>query len=304
MEAGDYITAANSAVAGGAVAVAWWQARVAKQATNAQLEAQRAQRDQARDERDKADCPRFIVQETDVRGGEGAALEVIAVIKQTAGSDLDEARVTVHLNHEPARVIGGAEDGTLLWPHTGINAMRHLKLLAPDGHRGLLEIRADLVCREAGGERTWTCRVFGYPQAEWEQILENAASPSATDDTDDQVTDTTDTTDTTDAAHTTEAAEPRGRRAARDTPTPLSSLHTTPTRPATPHPPSAALRRELQAMTHWRTTLPHFPDDAHRLPFPEAVYPTLVHPEDIGMLAVTPVLTSTAGRSDLEDGIW
>ncbi|MEV5982295.1 hypothetical protein [Streptomyces sp. NPDC052114] len=289
MEAGDYITAANSAVAGGAVAIAWWQARVAKQATDAQLAAQREQRDLARDERDKADCPRFIVQETDVRESEGDALEVIAVIKQTAGADLDEAKVTVHLNHEPAHVIGGSEDGTLLWLHTGPTAMRHLRLLAPAGLSGLLEIRADLVCREAGGIRTWTCRVFGYPQTEWEQIVRNTASPALPPPppltgppgpaSPDGLS-----TDAPDAGDSGDAEEPRGA----------------------PHPLAAADRRSqgLRFMLHWHTTLPRPGGGAHRPPVPQVLYPTLVHPEDAGLLAVTPVLTRTAGRSVPEDGIW
>ncbi|MCF3120585.1 hypothetical protein IPZ68_12865 [Streptomyces arenae] len=283
MEAGDYITAANSAVAGGAVAVAWWQARVAKQATDAQLAAQRAQQDLARDERDKADCPRFIVHETDVREGEGDAPEVIAVIKQTAGADLDEARVTVHLNEEPAHVIGGREDGTFLWLHTGPTAMRHLRLMAPVGHSGLLEIRADLVCREAGGTRTWTCRVFGYPQGEWEQIVRNTASPPLP------------------PPPPLSTSAPASRDAAG-----TAAPDDTGELPGTTRHLAAPDRRSqgLQFMMHWQTALRRSADDAHRLPVPRVVYPTLVHPEDAGLLAVTPVLTSSAGRSDPEDDIW
>uniref|UniRef100_UPI0034DF2044 hypothetical protein n=1 Tax=Streptomyces flavofungini TaxID=68200 RepID=UPI0034DF2044 len=172
MEAGDYITAANSAVAGGAVAVAWWQVRVSKQSTDAQAAQLREQSARARDERDRADCPQFTLVRADVHGsgGTGGAVEVVAVIRQTAGSDLDEARVTVHLDHRRTPVIGGADDGTLSWPHTGPTATKHLRLLAPDGHRGVLEIRADLACREAGGTRTWACRIFGYPRADSPRI--------------------------------------------------------------------------------------------------------------------------------------
>lgn len=303
MEAGDYITAANSAVAGGAVAIAWWQARVAKEATDAQLEAQREQRDQARGERDRADCPQFIMQETDVRRGEGEVVEVIAVIKQTAGSDLDEARVTVHLNHEQARVIGGADDGTFLWLHSGTNALRHLKLLARDGHSGHsghLEIRADLVCREAGGDgRTWTCRVFGYPHAEWEQILGSVASPSPSGPVDD-VDNVNDASDV-DAGDANDPGSP-------DSPAALvarSARRVTPTAPRTTPLPASPRRLELPSMAHWRTALPRPSDDARRPPpYPDTVQPGLVHPEDVGLLAVTPVLTSTAGRRAPEDDIW
>ncbi|MGW2226198.1 hypothetical protein [Streptomyces formicae] len=308
------MNAASNAVAGGAVAVAWWQARVAKEATDAQLKAQREQQDRARGERDRADCPQFIMQETDVRRGEGEVVEVVAVLKQTAGSDLDEARVTVHLNHERAHVIGGADDGTFLWLHTGTNALRHLKLLAQDvhcGHGGQLEIRADLVCRETGGGRTWTCRVFGYPQAEWEQILGSVASSSPsgpvgdTEDADDagDAGDAEDMRDAGDAddVHGLDAPEvpdaPVTRSAVRVTPTPTPPG-------STPFPVSPRRRERLPSLAHWRTTLPHPADDASRPPYPDVLQPTLVHPEDVGLLAVTPVLTSSAGRRAPEDDIW
>ncbi|WP_447037752.1 hypothetical protein [Streptomyces sp. DSM 118878] len=269
MEAGDYITAANSAVAGGAVAVAWWQVRVSRLSAMAQMEQLREQTARARDERDRADCPRFILVESDAHGGGDAAAEVVAVIQQTAGSDLDEAKVTVHLNHRPAPIIGGADDGTLLWPHTGPTAMRRLRLPAPDGHRGILEIRADLVCREAGGGRTWACRVFGYPSIEWEQILDEAAP---------------------EPPPPPPVPPPRPVPAAAPAP---ASPAAAPRRPAVATTPG---RREEPPMMHWRAALPLVADRAGRLPAPEVLLPTLVHPEDVGLLAVTPVLTSTAGR--------
>ncbi|MFJ2773289.1 hypothetical protein [Streptomyces sp. NPDC087300] len=373
MEVGDYIT---TAIAVGALAITWWQARTAQRATDAQLRAQREQRDQEKADRDRTDCPQFIVQETDVRGGEGDVLEVIAVIKQTAGSDLDEARVTVHLNEKPAHVIGGADDGTLLWLHTGTNALRHLKLFAPDGPGRHLEIRVDLVCRERGGGRSWTCRVFGYPQAEWERILGSVAAPEAppappsspaaggaggvgraggvgsTDgaggvgdaggagDSGDRggyagvlegpgdVRALTDDGDDADGLNGAGDADGLNGAGGADLPGPPDAAHTaipthtprTSTTSDTNRLPGPTRRPESLSMAHWQPPPPHSsavprsPAVAHWPPYPETVYPTLVHPEDVGLLAVTPVAVpsyedyevDTGGADDADGGdvIW
>ncbi|AZM53524.1 hypothetical protein DMA15_13855 [Streptomyces sp. WAC 01529] len=257
----------------GAVAVAWWQVRVAKHSTDAQTAQLRQQMAHVLEERDKADCPQFIMQETEARPGDGHGLEVIALIKQTSGALLREARVTVHLNHEPAHVVGAGEDGTLLWPHTGPTAEKRLTLRAPTGHRGPLEIRADLTCHEASGDRTWECRVFGYPHAEWEQILESMGSP------------------------------PSPPSASRPSPPPSPPL------PPLPLGATPSTRRALDEVTRRRAVFSPLDGIEAALPtLPGFSYPTLLHPEDIGLLAATPVLTRTVpGHEDgdhLHDDIW
>ncbi|ATL28113.1 hypothetical protein KY5_3095 [Streptomyces formicae] len=90
-----------------------------------------------------------------------------------------------------------------------------------------------------------------------------------------------------------------------DAPAARSAVRVTPTPPGTtPFPVSPRRRERLPSLAHWRTTLPHPADDASRPPYPVVLQPTLVHPEDVGLLAVTPVLTSSAGRRAPEDDIW
>ncbi|MEU5778681.1 hypothetical protein ABZ819_36010 [Streptomyces venezuelae] len=178
MEAGDYIAAGGALVAAAAACVASWQVVVARQASRAadlQARAALAQAELLREQfahervlRDQADSPAFAVRETDVHHGNGAP-DIIAVVKQTGGSPVAEARVTVHLNDEPAALVDSAEDGVLTWRHTAPGATRTLKIRTTDRHRGELEIRVDLECSEADedGGRTWSCRVIGYAREGW-----------------------------------------------------------------------------------------------------------------------------------------
>ncbi|MET8690157.1 hypothetical protein ABZV77_38715 [Streptomyces sp. NPDC004732] len=177
METGDYIAAGSALVAASAACIASWQVVVARQASRAadlqaraalaQVELLREQFTHERVMRDQADSPVFAVRETDVQHGNGSP-DIIAVIKQTGGSPVAEARVSVHLNGEPADIVDAADDGVLTWRHTAPGATRTLKIRTADRHRGELEIRVDLQCREGDDDgREWSCRVIGYAREGW-----------------------------------------------------------------------------------------------------------------------------------------
>ncbi|WP_306333477.1 hypothetical protein [Streptomyces sp. KL118A] len=176
MEPGDYIAAGSALVAAAAAGIASWQVLVAKQASRAsdlqaraalgQVELLREQFAQERALLDQADCPVFAVRETAVDRGNGGP-DIVAVVLQTGGSPVAEARVTAHLNDEPAEIIDADDDGVLSWRHTAPGATRTLKIRTSDRHRGELEIRVDLHCRESDDGRTWACRVIGYAREDW-----------------------------------------------------------------------------------------------------------------------------------------
>ncbi|MEU8955870.1 hypothetical protein AB0C93_16365 [Streptomyces sp. NPDC048518] len=181
MEAGDYIAAGSAIVAATAACIGWQQGRTARRAALAaeaqahaalaQVELVREQLTQARAARDEADRPVFAVTETDVHYGNGTP-EILLVLTQTGGSPLAEARLTVHLNDEPALVVGAGDDGVLTWRHTAPGATKTLRTRPAARHRGTLEIRVDLTCREADGERQWTCRALGYVHGDWRRNAE------------------------------------------------------------------------------------------------------------------------------------
>ncbi|MET7362690.1 hypothetical protein ABZS76_30270 [Streptomyces sp. NPDC005562] len=176
MEAGDYIAAGSAIVAAAAACTAWWQGRTAHRAALAaetqaraalaQVDLLRQQLDHERALRDEADRPVFAVVETDVRRS-GGTPDILVVVRQTGGSPVAEARVTVHLNDEPAMVVDAGDDGVLIWRHTAPGATKTLRIRTADRHLGELEIRIDLTCREAYGERQWSCRALGYVREDW-----------------------------------------------------------------------------------------------------------------------------------------
>lgn len=176
MEAGDYIAAGSAIVAATAACIGWQQGRTARRAALAaeaqahaalaQVQLVQEQLAHGRAARDEADRPVFAVVETDVRRS-GGTPDILVVVRQTGGSPVAEARVTVHLNDEPAVVVGAGDDGVLIWRHTAPGAAKTLRTRPAAPHRGPLEIRIDLTCREVGGERQWTCRVFGYVHGDW-----------------------------------------------------------------------------------------------------------------------------------------
>ncbi|MFF3646164.1 hypothetical protein [Streptomyces sp. NPDC002564] len=171
MEAGDCITAGTSVVAAAAACTAWWQTLIARRSARAADGRARAAlahvalvQDQLAHERElrgRADCPLFVVLETDVHRC-GGSRELVLVVRQTEGADLAEARITVHVDGAPVHVTGAGADGVVTWRHTAPGADRTLRIGTADRHRGRLELRVDLDCREEDGERRWACRAIGY----------------------------------------------------------------------------------------------------------------------------------------------
>lgn len=165
MNPGVFISVAAACVSASGACVAWWQVRAAQRAAPRRAAATEDQSGHERAPRDGAERPRFDMLDARPDHGHGREPRIVAEIRQTTGPPLAEAHFAAYLDDEPAAIVTSDSAGTPRWQHTGPGTVRTVTVRAAARHHGSVEVRLDLDCREAHGDRRWLCRVVGYTRA-------------------------------------------------------------------------------------------------------------------------------------------